>query len=54
MRAQIIEAITLISSSITEDVFIQFSNQIVEVMILMQKQQMDETDPQRSYLLSAW
>ena len=35
LRAQIIEAITLISSSISEEVFMKFSGQIVDVMILM-------------------
>jgi hypothetical protein len=54
LRAQIIEAITLISSSVSEDVFLKFADKIVEVMIVMQQQQMDENDPQRTYLLSAW
>lgn len=38
LRAQIIEAITLISSSVSPDIFMLHSQQIVETMILMQKQ----------------
>lgn len=53
-RAQVIEAITLISSSVTQSVFLAKSGQVIEAMIFIQQSQMDDNDPQRSYLLSAW
>lgn len=53
-RAQIIEAITLISSSVSEEVFLQKADAVVQAMIFIQQSQLDDNDPQRSYLLSAW
>jgi len=53
-RAQTIEAITLISSSVSEAVFEEHSQKIIEAMMYIQQSNMDENDPQRSYLLSAW
>lgn len=54
LRAQIIEAITLISSSVSENVFLEHSARIIEAMIFIQTSNMEDNDPQRSYLLSAW
>jgi hypothetical protein len=53
-RAQVIEAITLISSSVSEAVFMPEGDRIVRAMIFIQQTNMDKNDPQRSYLLSAW
>lgn len=53
-RAQVIEAITLISSSVSDAVFMPESQRIVEAMIFIQQSNLDAHDPQRSYLLSAW
>lgn len=53
-RAQTIEAITLISSHISPTIFAQKAEAIVAALIYIQKSNMDDTDPQRSYLLSAW
>lgn len=53
-RAQIIEAITLISSSVSDAVFMPEGDRIVHAMIFIQQSNMDKSDPQRSYLLSAW
>ena len=54
LRAQIIEAITLIGSSVSPDVFKAQSQNIITSMMAIQGSQMDQNDPQRSYLLTAW
>lgn len=54
LRAQIIEAITLIAGGVSDDVFMAKSDQIIQHMIAIQTSNMDTRDPQRSYLLSAW
>jgi len=53
-RAQVIEGITLIASSVSQAVFDPEADRIVQAMIYIQQSKMDDTDPQRSYLLSAW
>lgn len=53
-RAQVIEAITLISSSVSEQVFHPEADRIVQAMIFIQQSNLEASDPQRSYLLSAW
>lgn len=53
-RAQIIEAITLISSAVSDEAFLPESKRIAEAMIFIQAGQLEAHDPQRSYLLSAW
>lgn len=53
-RAQVIEAITLISSSVSEEVFMRNSERIINAMISIQESNLEQNDPQRSYLLSAW
>jgi len=53
-RAQCIEAITLISSAVSQEVFDPQADKIVAAMIYIQNSNMDQNDPQRSYLLSAW
>ena len=53
-RAQIIEAITLLSGAVSDTVFKPYADQIVQAMIYIQQSNMDAKDPQRSYLLSAW
>ena len=53
-RAQIIEAITLISSAVSYEVFKPQSDTIIRSMIMIQQSNLDQADPQRSYLLSAW
>lgn len=53
-RAQIIEAITLISSSVSDNVFMPQAEKIVQAMIFIQQSNLEASDPQRSYLLSAW
>lgn len=53
-RAQVIEAITLIASSVSEAAFEPQANKICIAMVFIQQQKLDATDPQRSYLLSAW
>ena len=54
LRAQIIEGITLMSGSVSDEVFMAKSQQIIEAMVTIQTSNMDSKDPQRSYLLSAW
>lgn len=53
-RAQTIEAITLICSGVSPEVFMTKSNDIIQAMLYIQKSNLEERDPQRSYLLSAW
>lgn len=53
-RAQVIEGITLISSSVSDAVFMPEGDKIVQAMIFIQQSNLDKNDPQRSYLLSAW
>ena len=53
-RAQIIEAISLISSTVSESAFMPLADQIVQTMLAVHNSQMDDKDPQRVYLLSAW
>ena len=53
-RAQIIEAISLIASVVSEHVFMAHADRIVLTMLAVQNSQMDDKDPQRVYLLSAW
>ena len=53
-RAQVIEAITLISSAVTYEVFKPQSDAIIRSMIMIQQSNLEQNDPQRSYLLSAW
>jgi len=53
-RAQVIEAITLISSAVSYEVFKPESEAIIRSMIMIQQSNLDQQDPQRSYLLSAW
>ena len=54
LRAQIIEGITLMAGSVSDEVFLAKSQQIIEAMVTIQTSNMDNKDPQRSYLLSAW
>lgn len=49
-----IEAITLICSAVSDEVFRPHADKIVQAMIFIQKSKMDDNDPQRSYLLTAW
>ena len=53
-RAQVIEAITLISSAVSDEIFMPQAEKIVQAMIFIQQSKMDQNDPQRSYLLTAW
>ena len=53
-RAQIIEAISLISSTVSREVFMTAADNIVATMVAVQKSQMEENAPERVYLLSAW
>lgn len=53
-RAQTIEAVTLICSGVSPEVFLTKAELIIQSMIYIQKSQMEGNDPQRSYLLSAW
>lgn len=53
-RAQIIEAISLISSTVSKSVFMTKSDVIIQTMIIVQNSQMADNDPQKVYLLSAW
>jgi len=53
-RAQAIEAITLICSGVSPEIFATKSHDIIQAMLYIQKSNLDEKDPQRSYLLSAW
>lgn len=53
-RAQIIEAISLISSTVSKEVFMTAADSIVATMVTVQKSQMEDNAPERVYLLSAW
>lgn len=53
-RAQVIEAITLICCSVSDEAFFPHADRIVNSMIYIQKSNLEQTDPQRSYLLTAW
>lgn len=53
-RAQIIEAITLIAGAVSDEVFKPQADKVVQSMIYIQQSKLEEKDPQRSYLLSAW
>jgi hypothetical protein len=53
-RAQTIEAITLICSGVSPEVFMTKSQEIIQAMLYIQRSNLEERDPQRSYLLSAW
>lgn len=53
-RAQLIEAITLISSAVSVPVFEGKAQVIIDAMIFIQNSNLEDNDPQRSYLLSAW
>jgi hypothetical protein len=53
-RAQTIEAVTLICSGVSEEIFATKAPVIIQAMLFIQKSNMDDNDPQRSYLLSAW
>ena len=53
-RAQVIEAITLIASAVSYEVFKPQADAVIRSMIMIQQSNLDQADPQRSYLLSAW
>ena len=53
-RAQTIEAITLICSGVSPELFMTKTNEIIQAMLFIQRSNLEERDPQRSYLLSAW
>ena len=44
-RAQIIEAISLISSTVTDTVFMAKSDEIIQTMLIVQQSQTDDKDP---------
>jgi len=50
----VIEAITIIASSVGADTFKPYSPQVIKAMCEVQNTQLDSKDPQRTYLLSAW
>jgi len=53
-RGQVIEAITIIASSVGAETFKPYSPQVIKAMCEVQNTQLDSKDPQRTYLLSAW
>lgn len=53
-KGQVIEAVTIIASSVGIDQFRPYASAVVTAMLDIQNKQLDSKDPQRSYLLSAW
>lgn len=54
LRGQAIECLTLIGVAIGKNEFIQVAREIIQVMLDIQLHHVEETDPQKSYLLSGW
>ena len=53
-NGQVIEAITIICSSVGMDRFRPHAPAVINAMLEIQNKQLDSKDPQRTYLLSAW
>jgi len=53
-KGQVIEAITIISSSVGLEKFRPHAPAVIAAMLEVQNKQLDSKDPQRTYLLSAW
>jgi hypothetical protein len=53
-KGQVIEALTIISSSVGIEKFRPHAAVVINSMLEIQNKQLDSKDPQRTYLLSAW
>ena len=53
-KGQVIEAITILSSAIGKEKFLPHADKVVQAILEIQLTQLEQKDPQKSYLLSAW
>lgn len=54
LRGQSIETLTLIGDSVGKDEFRKAADEIIRTMIYLQQNHLEESDPQKAYLLSGW
>jgi importin-5 len=54
LRGQAIECLTLIGSAVGRDEFAKGAKEIIFTMLQIQKNYIEDSDPQKSYLLSGW
>lgn len=54
LKGQAIETLTIIASSVGADMFRPAAKQLIELMIALQSSQLEQTDPQKSYILAGW
>ncbi|EAR88916.3 importin protein (macronuclear) [Tetrahymena thermophila SB210] len=54
LRGQTIECITLIAHSINKEVFLPHLQKITQIIVTVQNSNLDNQDPQKSYVLSGW
>jgi len=54
IRGQAIESLVLIGESVGKEEFKKGAHQIIEKLVEIQKNYIDEVDPQKMYLLSGW
>eukprot|EP00347_Sterkiella_histriomuscorum_P012526 403368238 len=53
-KGQLIEALSIIASSVSMDKFRPHSQSLIHAMLEIQTKQLDSRDPQRNYLITAW
>ena len=53
-KGQVIEAATIMSASVGLEKFRPHAGNVINAMLDIQNKQLDNKDPQRTYLLSAW
>ena len=54
MKGQIIECLTLMAHAVGKEIFMEFAPILIETMIQIQESNLEQIDPQKSYLLSGW
>lgn len=54
LRGQSIETLTLIGDAVGKDEFRKAANEIINTMAYLQQNHLEESDPQKAYLLSGW
>ncbi|EGR31191.1 hypothetical protein IMG5_116170 [Ichthyophthirius multifiliis] len=54
LRGQTIECITLIAHSVSKEKFLPYLDQITNIIINIQESNLDNQDPQKTYVLSGW
>lgn len=54
MKGQLIECLTLMAHAVGKEYFLEYAPALIEIMIQIQESNLEQVDPQKSYLLSGW